>query len=305
MPGTGPISRRSFLETSAATTAVGLVARQALGEPKFVPPSDKINVGFVGCGTQGLRQLMPALKHADVKITAVCDPNRKSDDYIGWSATELGNKVRAFLDDPSWGKGARGALAGREVGEEIVDRHYGASSGGGCATYADFREMLAQEKDLDAVYIMTPDHLHATVALAAMKAGKHVIVHKPLGNVLREARLVSAAARETGLATHMFCAAGSRRGCDLSEWIGNGAIGPVREVHNWSSRPVLAPGDDEPARRRSRSPRASTGTSGSGRCPIGPTAPTSPTPSSGAGTTSEPAPSGTWGTTPSTRSSRS
>ena len=47
--------------------------------------------------------------------------------------------------------------------------------------------------DLDAVYIMTPDHLHATIALAAMKEGKHVITHKPLGNVLREARLVAEA----------------------------------------------------------------------------------------------------------------
>jgi predicted dehydrogenase len=185
---------------------------------------------------------MPALEHDALKITAVCDPNRKSDDYIGWSKTELGDKVRAFLDDPSWGKGARGALCGREVGQEIVDRHYGASSGGGCHTYADFREMLAEEKDLDAVYIMTPDHLHATVALAAMKAGKHVITHKPMGNVLREAQLVSAAAAETGLATHMFCAAGQASAAQLSEWIGSGAIGPVREVHNWSSRPFWPQG---------------------------------------------------------------
>ena len=242
MPGTGPISRRSFLETSGATTAVGLVARQALGEPKLVPPSDKINVGFVGCGTQGLRQLMPALKHPDVKITAVCDPNRKSDDYIGWSATELRDKVRAFLDDASWGEGSRGALCGREVGQEIVDRHYGASGGGGCQTYADFREMLAKEKDLDAVYIMTPDHLHATVALAAMKEGKHVIVHKPMGNVLREARLVAEAARQTGVGTHMFCAAGNQTAPQISEWIWNGAIGPVREVYNWSSRPFWPQG---------------------------------------------------------------
>lgn len=242
MPEAGRISRRSFLETSAATTAATFVARHALGGPSFVPPSDKINVGFVGTGTQGLRQLMPALRSDDLRITAVCDPNRKSDDYIGWSATELGDKVRAFLDDPAWGKGARGALCGREVGQEIVDRHYRASSGGGCSTYADFREMLAKETDLDAVYIMTPDHLHATVALAAMKAGKHVIVHKPMGNVLREAQLVSAAARDTGLATHMFCAAGSPAGATLSEWIQNGAIGPVREVHNWSSRPFWPQG---------------------------------------------------------------
>ena len=238
----GPISRRSFLETGATTAAVTLAARHVLGGPRFVPPSDKINVGYVGTGTQGLRQLMAALKHDALRITAVCDPNRKSDDYIGWSKTELGDKVRAFLDDPSWGKGARGALAGREVGQEIIDRHYGASPGGGCATYADFREMLAKEKDLDAIYIMTPDHLHATVALAGMKAGKHVIVHKPLGNVLREARLVSAAAAESGVATHMFCAAGNKAAADVSEWIWNGAIGPVREVHNWSSRPFWPQG---------------------------------------------------------------
>jgi predicted dehydrogenase len=242
MPGAGPISRRSFLETSAATAAVSVVARHALGSPRFVPPSDKITVGYVGSGTQGLRNLMGALKSDDLKITAICDPNRKSDDYIGWSATELGDKVRAFLDDPSWGKKARGALCGREVGQEIVDRHYGASGGGGCATYADFREMLAMEKDLDAVYVMTPDHLHATVALAAMKAGKHVIMHKPLGNVHREARLASAAAAETGVATHMFCAAGSPSAAEISEWIWNGAIGAVREVHNWSSRPFWPQG---------------------------------------------------------------
>jgi predicted dehydrogenase len=238
----GPISRRSFLETGATAAATTMVARRVLGGAQFVPPSDKIHVGYVGSGTQGLRQLMPALKHDALKITAVCDPNRKSDDYIGWSKTELGDKVRAFLDDPSWGKGARGALAGREVGQEIVDRHYQASDGGGCHTYVDFREMLAKEKDLDAVYIMTPDHLHAAVALAAMKAGKHVIVHKPLGNVLQEARLVSAAARETGLGTHMFCAAGQASAAQLSEWVGNGVIGPVREVHNWSSRPFWPQG---------------------------------------------------------------
>ena len=52
----------------------------------------------------------------------------------------------------------------------------------GCATYVDFRELLEKEKDLDAVKIMTPDHTHAGIAIAAMKKGKHVIVHKPLAN---------------------------------------------------------------------------------------------------------------------------
>ncbi len=89
---------------------------------------------------------------------------------------------------------------------------------------------------------MTPDHLHATIALAAMKAGKHVITHKPLANVLHEARLVIRAARETGAATHMFCSAGLESTAELAEWIEAGAIGPVREVHNWSTRPYWPQG---------------------------------------------------------------
>jgi hypothetical protein len=102
--------------------------------------------------------------------------------------------------------------------------------------------MLAKEKDLDAVYVMTPDHLHAAVALSAMKAGKHVIMHKPLGNVFHEARLVSQTARQTGAATHMFCAAGEQSTPQIAEWIQAGAIGPVREVHNWSTRPFWPQG---------------------------------------------------------------
>jgi predicted dehydrogenase len=242
MPGGDPISRRSFLETGATTAAATIVARRVLGGPRFVPPSDKINVGYVGTGTQGLRQLMPALKHDALRITAVCDPNRKSDNYIEWYKGELLNKIRDFLGESSWGEGFRACPCGREVGQELVDRHYGASGGGGCHAYADFREMLAKEKDLDAVYVMTPDHLHATVALAAMKEGKHAITHKPMGNVLREARLVAQAARETGLGTHMFCAAGLESTPRLCEWIWNGAIGAVREVHNWSTRPFWPQG---------------------------------------------------------------
>ena len=242
MPKPASVSRRTFLERSATTAAVTLVSRHVLGGPRHVPPSDRINVAYVGCGTQGLRQLMPALKSPDLRIVAVCDPNRKSEDYVEWYPHELRDTVRTFLSDPTWAEGTRACPCGREVGQELVDRHYGSKPGAGCRAYTDFREMLAKEKDLDAVYIMTPDHLHATVALAAMKAGKHVIVHKPLGNVLHEARLVIETARETGAATHMFCAAGQQSTPQLSEWIQGGAIGPVREVHNWSTRPFWPQG---------------------------------------------------------------
>lgn len=237
-----PISRREFLETSATTAAATVVARHVLGGPRHVPPSDRINIGYVGVGTQGVRQLIPALERPDLRITAVCDPNTRSDNYVEWFHGELRDKVRAFLRDPAWAEDSRSCPCGREVGRELVDRHYGASVGAGCHAYADFRELLEREHDLDAVYIMTPDHLHATIALAALKAGKHVITHKPLANVLREARLVVEKARETGTATHMFCAAAQESTADLSEWIWGGAIGPVREVHNWSRRPYWPQG---------------------------------------------------------------
>ena len=184
MPGSRSASRRSFLAQGATTAAATIVARHVLGGPRFVAPSDRINVGYVGCGTQGLRQLIPALQRKDLRIAAVCDPNRRSEDYVEWARFELRDKVRSFLRDSRWASAARSCPCGREVAREIVDRHYSSSSGAGCRAYADFREMLAAEKGLDAVYVMTPDHLHATIALAALRAGKHVITHKPLSNVM-------------------------------------------------------------------------------------------------------------------------
>jgi predicted dehydrogenase len=81
-------------------------------------------------------------------------------------------------------------------------------------------------------------------------AREHVITHKPIANVLQEVRVVRDTTRETGVATHLFCAAGNHASPTISEWITAGAIGPVREVHNWSSRPFWPQGMTElPAER--------------------------------------------------------
>lgn len=243
------MSRRRFLSATAATAAVSLSPQPLLAAAEPVPSGRRIQVGFVGCGSQGLRQLMPALQRPELQIIAVCDPNRRSDDYPEWGPGELNEKVRRFLEDPSWATQARGGVCGRDVALELVNRYYGkhrpSGTAKGCRAYRDFREMLAREADLDAVYIMTPDHLHATIALRAMRQGKHVISHKPLANVLQEARLARDTARLSGVATHMFCAADRATTAQIEEWLAADAIGPVREVHNWSSRPFWPQGMTE------------------------------------------------------------
>jgi hypothetical protein len=85
---------------------------------------------------------------------------------------------------------------------------------------------------------MTPDHLHATVAIAAMNKGKGVVLHKPLANRVQEARLVIETARRTKVATHFLPASPGEQVSRVMGWIRDGAIGTLREVHNWSNRPV-------------------------------------------------------------------
>src|SRR5262249_50073359 len=92
--------------------------------------------------------------------------------------------------------------------------------------------------DVNAVKIMTPDHLHATIAIAAMKKGKHVLMHKPLANRLHEVRLVIETARKTKVATHFLPASEGANIRMIKGWVDDGAIGAQREIHNWSNRPV-------------------------------------------------------------------
>jgi predicted dehydrogenase len=103
-------------------------------------------------------------------------------------------------------------------------------------TYQDFRVMLDQQKDIEAVMIATPDHTHAVISMAALKAGKHVYCQKPLTHDVYEARTLAKAAKESGLATQMGNQGHSMEGIRLvCEWIWDGAIGEVREVDAWCS----------------------------------------------------------------------
>jgi predicted dehydrogenase len=104
--------------------------------------------------------------------------------------------------------------------------------------YRDFRDMLEKEgKDIDAVVIGTPDHIHAPAAIMAMKMGKHVYCEKPMAHTIYEARRMTEVARETGVVTQMGNQGHGGEGLRLYwEFIHDGAIGTVREVHVWSDR---------------------------------------------------------------------
>ncbi len=105
--------------------------------------------------------------------------------------------------------------------------------------YRDFRKMLEAEKGIDAVVIATPDHTHAVAAMMAIRLGKHVYVQKPLTRAVGEARKLTEAARQYKVATQMGNQGHSGEGVRLvCEWIWDGAIGPVSEVHCFTNRPV-------------------------------------------------------------------
>ncbi|MBI2926178.1 MAG: Gfo/Idh/MocA family oxidoreductase [Verrucomicrobia bacterium] len=261
----GAFSRRDFLTRAAIATAFTILPRHVLGGAGNAPPSEKINNAFIGVGSQGLRVMLNFLRQADVHAVAVCDPNKGSADYPQWGRNEFRDSVRRLLGTESgweWlspnepiqltrSTDANAGMAGREPCQKIVEGYYGSQKRSGqyrgCTAYTDFRELLEKEKDLDAVVVGTTDHWHAPIAVAAMKQGKHVFCQKPMTHTVVEARRMGEVAREKGVATQV--AVGNQASEDtrlLCEWIWAGAIGPVREVINWSSRPFWAQGVERP-----------------------------------------------------------
>ena len=174
----------------------------------------------------------------DVQITAVCDPVKDGTNYVDWDKTGIRDSVREVLDNPNWGAGVKGIRAGRDMAKEIIETYYAKQRASenfkGVATYADFRELLEKEKDLDAVKIMTPDHLHATIAIAAMKKRKHVLMHKPLANRVAEVRMVVETARKTGWPRICWPGGGRYRGAGDDP---RRRHRHLKEVHNWTDRP--------------------------------------------------------------------
>jgi predicted dehydrogenase len=114
--------------------------------------------------------------------------------------------------------------------------------------FQDYRRLLDEmDNELDAVMIATPDHTHYTIAADAMRRGKHVYVQKPLTHSVYESRELREIASKAGVATQMGNQGNSDEGIRLiCEWIWNGEIGEVREVHAWTNRPIWPQGLERP-----------------------------------------------------------
>lgn len=159
MPNTPRINRRKLIKTVGASTAAAAAA------PLFArnlfaadSPNDKLNVASIGVGGRGTG--------------------------IGLQASKLGNTLACC--DVSYKNAER------------FQKQVEAEGGGKCRMYSDYRELLANEEDVDAVTIGTPDHWHVKIAIEAMKAGKHVYCEKPLTLTIEEGILVNEAVQKYG-----------------------------------------------------------------------------------------------------------
>ena len=132
--------------------------RHVLGGPRFVAPSDKVNVALIGAGGQGRTNARALFQEEDCQIIALADPAEEWD-------------LSGFY---------YGGKSGRGPVQAEIEKHYsGKTPNYSCAAYEDFRVMLEKEKAIDAVLIATPDHLHAYVVDPRDEVGQ--------ARVLREA----------------------------------------------------------------------------------------------------------------------
>jgi predicted dehydrogenase len=222
MPKTKDLTRREFV-AGAGNASLGamlaasvplIVPRRVLGRGQRAP-SDVTNVAIVGFGGMGSQNALVLAQTEN--IGAICDVD------FGYSERCVTSKLGNAQNQP------------RADGLKLKQQFDKAKR------YTDFREMLAKEKGIDGVVVATPDHLHATIARAAMDAGKHVYVQKPLTATVHEARMLrERAIAHPKLVTQMGNQGHSSEDARLiNEWIGAGILGSVREVHVWTNRPVV------------------------------------------------------------------
>jgi predicted dehydrogenase len=217
-------TRREFVADTSKVAAAAMflphelptiVPRHVLGGKRHVAPSSKLNIAIVGVGGMGRGNAAALVSE---NLVAFCD-------------VDIDASAKAIHEDAQ----QRDRKGNLDQGAIALEAAFNKAT-----KYTDFRELLANQKDLDAVLVATPDHNHATVASHAMRAGKHVYVQKPLTYSVYEARLLSRLARENPhLVTQMGNQGHSRDGTrSVVEWINAGIIGNVKEVHIYTDRPA-------------------------------------------------------------------
>ncbi|MEM7660188.1 MAG: Gfo/Idh/MocA family oxidoreductase, partial [Bacteroidota bacterium] len=167
-------------------------------------------------------------------------------DQLVLAAIGAGGKGRSDIRNAS--------VKGRERVQALCDVDFSGSAAKSVAAfpkakrYHDYREMLDKEKDIDAVTISTPDHVHGPAAAYAMQRGVHVYVQKPLTHNIKEARVLTEMAREKEIVTQMGNQGGSNPLLNMvQEWVDSGAVGKISKVQVWTNRPVWPQGGAMPA----------------------------------------------------------
>jgi predicted dehydrogenase len=203
------LSRRGFLKTSAIGAA-GIITAPMIVPSSVVlganPPSDRILIGAIGTGRQGMGDMRQIMRNVDVRIVAVCDLDSRR-------------------------------LAESKAITERVTEQYTKRSHSGVKTYDDYRELLAN-KEIDGVLIATPDHQHARLAIDACWAGKDIYLEKPNSLTISEGRLMSNAAHQTGriiqIGSQQRSSSQFRKAC---EFVRSGRLGQLQTIE------VRLPGD--------------------------------------------------------------
>jgi len=180
-------------------------------------PSNRITMGCIGVGGMGTRDMRAFLNRGDVRILAVCDPVSASNEYGHW-----------------YRQGWNGNWFGRDSARKIVESHYSRQKRSGryrgCDAYADFRHIVARD-DIDTVTVVTPDHWHAPISIAAAKSGKDIYCEKPLTLTIAEGRAMVRAVERYGVVlqtgSHNRSSAHARFMCEL---VRNGRLGRLEQI---------------------------------------------------------------------------
>jgi len=190
-------NRREFVKeaarAAAACAAPMIIPSRVLGAGGAVPPSERIQIGFIGVGSMGSGHVRGFIQQPDVRIVAICDVRESA----------------------------------RNQNRDFVNKTYGDQS---CRTYRDFRELLSQ-RDIDAVLIATPEHWHALVGIEAARQGKSMYMEKPIGVSIAEAKALREAVQRYGVVFQEGCQQRSdQRYRQTVELVWNGYIGRLETV---------------------------------------------------------------------------